>query len=320
MKVFQLIFPSFLIKQARYFYIILMLGSSSCSKLICDEFPPFEPVPAINAILVPGRNVNVHVSQVEAIDDTPPLHINEALITLYRNGDSVAEMPLFRSGLYYSHEPIRAGEIYSCSIRIDGFPDLYCKDSIPSNTRVRITDYTNTAKVNEEGGYNAGVTIEFQDDPTTEDYYEVIIDKRTEYSRYSVYAFDETSEVLLNEGLEPYFTESLVFSDELMEESNISMTLDFEGTNNRKCYYNDSCVFKVFEHALIVELRHVSREYYMFKKDFYFYEKNLYTQFTEGTSTAFSLYSNIENGLGIFAGFTASVDSIWVPDAIIPAK
>ena len=164
MKVFQLIFPSFLIKQARYFYIILMLGSSSCSMLISDEFPPFEPVPVINAILVPGRNVNVHVSQVETIDDTPPLHINEALITLYRNGDSVAEMPLFRSGLYYSHEPVRAGEIYSCSIRIDGFPDLYCKDSIPSNTRVRITDYTNTAKVNEEGGYNAGVTIEFQDE------------------------------------------------------------------------------------------------------------------------------------------------------------
>ncbi|RLD48473.1 MAG: hypothetical protein DRI97_18880 [Bacteroidetes bacterium] len=320
MKAFQLIFSRFLFKQARVFYIILLLGSSSCSKLISDEFPPFEPVPAINAILVPGRNVNVHVSRVETIEDTPPLHINDALITLYRNGDSVTEMPLYGSGLYYSHEPVRGGEVYSCSIRIEGFPDLYCMDSIPSNTSVRIIGHTNTAKINEEGGYNEGVTIEFQDDPDTEDYYEVIIDKRRDWGRYSVYAFDETSEVLLNEGLEPYFTESLVFSDEMMEETNISMTLDFEGANNRHCYSRDSCVYSVYEHAIIVELRHVSREYYMFKKDFYFYEKNLFTQFSEGNSTAFSIYSNIENGMGIFAGYTASIDSIWVPDASIPAK
>ena len=148
----------------------------------------------------------------------------------------------------------------------------------------------------------------------------MIIDKRRNLVRYSVSAFDETSEVLLNEGLEPYSTESLVFSDKMMEESNISMTLDFEGAHGPHCYYRDSCVFKVYEHAVIVELRHISREYYMFKKDFYFYEKNLYPQFTEGTASAFSLYSNIENGMGIFAGYTASVDSIWVPDARIPAK
>ena len=105
-----------------------------------------------------------------------------------------------------------------------------------------------------------------------------------------------------------------------MEESNISTTLDFEGANSQYCYSWDSCVYEVYEHAVIVELRHISREYYMFKKDFYFYEKNLYPQFTEGTASAFSIYSNIENGMGIFAGYTVSVDSIWVPDAIIPAK
>lgn len=320
MEVYQHRISELLVNLAKAFCFIFLLVSISCSKLISDEFSPFEPVPAINGILVAGRNVNVHVSQVETIDSTRLRYIDDALITLFKNGIAVAEMPLYEYGLYYSHEPVRAGEIYSCSITIDGFPDMFCTDSIPSHTTVRITDHTNTAKINEEGGYQEGITIEFQDDPNTEDYYEVIIDKRKDYGSYPVYAFNETSEVLLNEGLEPYSTESLVFSDKMMEESNISMTLDFEGTNNRKCYYRDSCVYKVYEHAVIVELRHISREYYRFKKDFYFYEKNLYPQFTEGTASAFSLYSNIENGMGIFAGYTASVDSIWVPDARIPAK
>lgn len=312
--------PHHLLKLGLPVFLLLFLFISACSKLISDEFPPFEPVPAVNGILVAGRSVNVHISQVEKIDSTPLRYIDDALITLFKNGIAVADMPLYEYGLYYSHEPVRPGEIYSCSIRIDGFPDLYCMDSIPSYTTVQITDHTNTAKINEEGGYNEGITFEFQDDPNTEDYYEVIVDKRRDWGSYSVYAFNETSKVLLNEGLEPYFYESLVFSDEMMEESNISMTLDFEGANNRHCYYRDSCVFTESEHTVIVKLRHISREYYRFKKDFYFYEKNLYPQFTEGTASAFSIYSNIENGMGIFAGYTVSVDSIWVPDAIIPAK
>lgn len=299
---------------------VFLLSSASCSKLISDEFSPFEPVPAINGILVAGRNVNVHVSQVETIDNTNLQYINDAMITLFKNGTAVTEMPLYEYGLYYSHEIVRPGEVYSCSIRIDGFPDLFCVDSIPSRTQVRITGHTSTAKINEEGGYNEGITFEFQDDPDAEDYYEVIVDKRESWGRTSSYAFDETSKVLLNEGLEPYTTESVVFSDKLMEGSAISMTLDFEGANNRHCYYRDSCVFKDYEHTVIVELRHVSREYYRFKKDFYFYEKNLYPQIIEGSASAFTMYSNIENGMGIFAGYTVSVDSIWVPDVRIPVK
>lgn len=304
---------------------LTMLVATSCSKMISDEFPPSEPIPAVNAILAAGQNVNLHLSRVEQIDDTPLQYINNALVTLYKNDTAVAVMPFFEYGLYYSHEVVRPGEIYSCSIRIDGFPDLYCIDSIPLHTSVDITDHNNTAKIDEEGGYMQGVTVEFQDDPDTEDYYELIIEKRYPPStfnkgKYKLYAFDETSEILLNEGLEPYSTESLVFSDMMMEEPTISMSLNYGSGSNLHCYYNDSCVVKVYEHTIIVELRHISREYYRFKKDFYFYEKNLFPQFTEGTSTAFSLYSNIENGMGIFAGYTVSVDSVWVPDARIRIK
>jgi hypothetical protein len=75
------------------------------------------PFPAVNGILVAGQNVNIHVSQEEQIDDTPLRYIDNALITLFKNEIAVAEMPLFEYGLYYSHEIVRSGEIYGCSIR-----------------------------------------------------------------------------------------------------------------------------------------------------------------------------------------------------------
>lgn len=98
-----------------------------------------------------------------------------------------------------------------------------------------------------------------------------------------------------------------------MEDSLITMNLDFNYGRARACW-GDSCVQIVYEHTLILELRHVSHEYYKFKKHFYLYEKNRYPFFVEGTATAFSIYSNVENGLGIMAGYACHIDSIFVEE------
>ncbi len=65
---------------------------------------------------------------------------------------------------------------------------------------------------------------------------------------------------------------------------------------------------------MILEFRHVSRDYYHYKKHFYLYEKNRYPFFVEGTTTGFPIYSNIENGMGIMAGYAWSIDSIFVEE------
>jgi hypothetical protein len=65
---------------------------------------------------------------------------------------------------------------------------------------------------------------------------------------------------------------------------------------------------------VIVELRHISKEYYMFKKSVYFYENSRYADFIEGTATVYPIYSNVENGLGIMASYASSCDSIFVEE------
>jgi len=46
----------------------------------------------------------------------------------------------------------------------------------------------------------------------------------------------------------------------------------------------------------------------------YFYENSSYSDFIEGTATVYPIYSNVENGLGILASYSSSVDSIFVEE------
>lgn len=289
----------------------------ACTQLISDEFPEFEPVPVVNSILVAGRPITFHVSLAEKIDSTSLTLVDNAVLTLSEGAGGSEVLTPVGDGFYSSGRIAMPGEIYSCLIHLDGYEDLYACDTVPEKTEVKITGQTNRARQNEEGIFMEGIELEFCDDPGTRDYYEVVLYRRKYRFTSQSYLFNENSEILLNEGLEPYSTETLVFSDELMEDSLVHLKLDFGYDWNRACW-NDSCVQVVYEHTLILELRHVSREYYRYKKQFYLYEESRYPFFVEGTATAISIYSNVVNGMGIVAGYACSMDSLFVEEERIP--
>lgn len=289
----------------------------SCSKLISDEFPAYDPVPTLNAILVGGKPFQAQLSLAQKIDNTDINYLKEGTILI--SGPTVPDFELLHryNGIYASNRIASPGESYLCEVVVDDFEPLYASDTVPKLTDVEIIWHSNQSRLNEEGFYIEGVEIEFKDDPLTEDFYEVVIFTREYDYIHNNYAFNENEPILLNEGLEPFTTETLVFSDELMEGSLVSMKLDFNNGTQIRCR-DDSCVQFFNEHTLIVELRHVSRAYYYFKKSYYIYEKTRYPMFVEGVTTATSVYSNVVNGHGIFASYTASVDSLLVEEEQIP--
>lgn len=296
-------------------FFILLSAASACSKLISDEFPDFETVPAVNSILVAGEPVTFQVSLAEKIDTTFLTMKDNAAILLSDNSGRSATINPRGDGFYISDMMAIPGVSYECSIKLDGYPEMHARDTVPMITEVLITGQTNQARFDEEGNYMEGIEFEFRDDPATEDYYEVALYRREKFGSWNEYPFNEACDILLNEGLEPFSTETLVFSDQLMKDSLMTMNLNFGPTNtHHSCMGKDSC-FQIFsEHTLILEFRHVSREYYHYKKHFYLYVKNRYPYFVEGTATAFSFYSNIENGMGIMASYARSIDSIFVEE------
>lgn len=297
--------------------IFLILIISACTKLISYEFPEFEPVPAVNSILVAGEPIKFHVSLAEKIDSTSLTLVNNAVLTLSGGAGGSEVLTPIGDGFYISERIAMPGEIYACLIQLEGYDELYACDTVPEITEVKITGQTNRARQDEEGWFMEGIEFEFNDNPSSRDFYEVVL-YRTRYGYLNnAYPFNENSEILLNEGLEPYTTETLVFRDQLITDSLVTMSLDFGYGKSTRCW-DDSCVQYVAEHTLILELRHISQEYYRFKKHYYLYEKNRYPFFVEGTATAISLYSNIENGLGIMAGYAYSIDSMFVEEETFP--
>lgn len=303
------------------FQLFIALGLASCSTLISDEFPDYDPEPALSSIVIAGQPLEAHLSFAEKIDSTPLLGNGDAAV-YYRSGDNAAiTMTGNDSGLYYTDYIPGPGEIVELTAIMPGFADVSATDTIPSTVQVAITDYTNRARYTEDGYLMEGLTIRFSDDPEKEDYYELLISREKDDLTYYQYAFNDRLDILLNEGIDPYSTKSLLFSDVLFKDEIVEMSVDFRSnriSSTTRCHGVDSCYHIYEADTLTAELRHVSESYYRYKKQFFLYEKNREVSFVEGTAISISNFSNVTNGRGIVASYAWSTDSLIVPvDSIL---
>ena len=251
----------------RKFFILFLLSAqlilSSCIELVSDDFPDYEAVPSLNCILVSGDRLSLQISKAEKISSDDLSLVNNANVQVEQGGSGSFTLDYQGKGLYTSNILVEPRSPYQIQVVIDGYPELYASDSVPAPCGISILNQTNTAKLNEDGFYMAGVELEFNDDPMTKDYYEIIIYKRREDYIFPSPAFNEQNKIRLNEGFEPYTNESLVFSDELIEEEYINMNLIY-GADYNSGSSGGIRHQTISEHMLIAELRHISKAYYMF--------------------------------------------------------
>jgi hypothetical protein len=296
--------------------LLVAMVLTSCSTLISDEFPDYEKEPVLNSIIVAGQPVEAHLSFAEKIDSTR-LPGNGDAAVYFRSGEAgMQAMTGNDSGLYSTGYIPGSGEIVELNATVDGFGEISAVDTIPAAVQVAITDHTHRARYTEDGYVRAGMTIQFSDDPRTDDYYELLIKRRRRGQIYNLHAFNDRLDILLNEGIDPYSTKSLLFSDVLFMDDVVEMSVDFSSNRNSsstRCYGVDSCYHFFDTDTLYAELRHVSETYYHYKKQFYLYEKTRNLEFIEGTATTISNFSNVRNGRGIVAAYAFSIDSLLVP-------
>jgi len=305
------------IKSATFFLLILSTLSvlfllGGCIDLVRDSFPPIKEVPVLNSIVVMDSTIDVYVSKMIGLDTSTIPNINNAQISLFKDDVFLEIIPLSDSGQYNSNSIAQANSKYSCVVNIPGFSELYCEDSIPSQLSVNITGHTNKAGFNEEGAYYPSISFTFKDNPATTDYYEVLLLEKMKYNRYyAISAFNESYDFLLNEGFEPYSTATLLFSDELINPELDYLTLNYSMGSSVSCY-GGQCKQSIDEHTIVLEVRKVSHEYYRYMKHFYMYEKGRYGELIEGVVSPFQMYTNVENGKGIFASYSLAIDSIHI--------
>jgi hypothetical protein len=307
-----------------YLLIITILGINSCSTKIELDIPESPEQIAVQGILLPDSLIYVGITKTQPISNNNPfLSVNDASVELWSNGAFIEYLTHWNNGIYKSSVFAQPSANYEIFVNVPGFEMIYASTSIPEN--VTITSGTikpDSYYDSQQMDYVSEVEISFNDPPQEKNYYQItfysyqfksimydyetggfIVIDSTKTNFTELDYLNSQDPVIINEGdlefyQDPAGIKSLVFSDDLLKnDSTISFLVG-----------GITCIGCLGQMPVVV-LRSISPDYYKFQKSLIrqAYNQGLRNFFIDElfyTINPNDLYTNIENGLGIFSGYS----------------
>ena len=304
--------------------IILLLFTQivivGCRKSVNNyEHPIFAPRPTLNAVLQEGQPVWAQISFAQCLDSVHPMPCSDAEVLLYVDGQFVEKLEHSRGGIYTGETVAEVLHEYSCKVVVSGYDTLFAQTEIPEKPVVAHVGILENATVNDEGNPCAAVLVTFYNDPNRKTYYKANIDASFKYyygdgSYGLVTSHVDTSintddPVLLNEG-----SSRLLFSNEIIQDT--IYTLKVNTRINGYGFSGQSTGVYTRSGYVVVSMHGVSESAYRYLRSQNAYEEpDAYTNLFLGVITPINLYSNVENGLGLFAAIAPmTCDTVFIED------
>jgi hypothetical protein len=289
------------------FATLLLAG---CYEKVDWDAPPFESKPVMNSILFPGKTVKVHVSLAVPFGANKSIIVEDAEVNLFVDGVFAETLVYHGEGYYQSELVAEIEKEYVCQVHVDKFPVVRGSTIIPKPVKILGFEHINIAGIDEEALTYPAVKITFENNPSVFTCHEVIINILRTFSGVPTWRraaiLDNIDPVLLNEGLP-----ITLFSNEIIENDSYTMTVNYYTSH----YSRDRGPLITHLYPVQVELRTLSNSYYHYTRQLFLYEYNNDEPFFSGTVlTPFTLYSNIENGYGIFTSYSSVTSSIIYPE------
>jgi hypothetical protein len=290
-----------------YTFILLfsIIALFSCRKLVQSDFPDFKQVPAVNSFLKADSTITVHVSLASKLDTSELKGLDSATVRLYID-DVFNEFLTPDGNGFFSSKTIAKPLIkYTCEVDIPGYATVSCNNTIPQPVHLRDIVHISVAGKDPEGMTYPAVKFTFSNNPNEKLYYEARI-RLIEYGLEQIAdMYSIIDPVLLNEGLP-----LSVFSNERISDTAYTMTLNY--TTGSATSSNGGPNHSVL-YPFILEVRSVSYDYYQFARQKYLYDTGRFPEFGLSSNQAFQLYSNVNNGYGIFAGYSSVISDTITP-------
>lgn len=289
---------------------LVLVSITSCTKVVDIDLPDHDSKLVINSLFTRGERININIGRSASINSGIPPGIYDSDINIYRESNLVESVRTSDSIYSTSFGPVENGN-YSIEVSSPGFETVRASDSMPTKTVLSNLEYTDKEWVNDWGEEFKLLKLSFIDSDENHNYYEIKLLKRylTKNYRTSEYYYrterlgiDGTPDPILEEAWQ-YFNETggLVFDDTKFNTMQCNLEIFIEVPNNG-----------ADEYEIIVELRSLSENYYNYKKQLGIYLKTVYEDILEGNSEPINLYSNIENGYGIFAGYMSDIQHFTI--------
>jgi hypothetical protein len=307
---------------------------TSCGKeqVIKIEIPEKPPSLVVNSTLVPynlpiPQYLGVELSSSTSIFDTiNPSPVKNAFVLLFKNNnfvdtlqyDSINKMyPLGYNKPFAGPLP---GDTYEINIIAEGFRPISAKTTIPEKVEIIDFKIIPVGFIDDLGGAWSEIILTFKDPSEEPNFYEIVVggidfDPKGYFSLFSYEKF------ITQEGYYPSplridlkKPQYLLFNDR-----------SFDGEEKTISIYYYPPQFMQYEryvsrHLGNIQLKNVTEEYYLFKTS---YLQGLYNQKENalyGMGEPMNVFTNIENGYGVFAGYNDHIVQFAVQETLISTK
>lgn len=278
----------------------------SCETVVDIDLPDNSDKIVVNAVINPDSLILVEVvSTISAVSTNYEYNpIDNATVQIYRDNELIEILPHRKVGFYESasHKAV-PGATYRIEVESPGYQGVSAVMTMPNILNSGLTvqlDTTNQISNFEAGGEKRyDLEIEFND-PPGENYYQLIPLVTEQYEYYN----SETDEIETFTQISQYggfwnTDDPLIEEDQDYDNSFVFKDVSFEGKTKKMVLkgglYNANNVY-----SITLVMRNIS-------KSFYDYQRSKSLQFwNDGDPFAepVPVFNNIENGYGIFAGYT----------------
>ena len=314
-----------------------MWGAVACETVVDVDIPRESSKLVVNSVIGTDQPVSAQVSLSKSVLDNSNLpYVTGAEVVLLEEGTVVAtleeDVNAVSSGIYTSSFSPVSGKNYTLQVSKSGYEPVEASTHIPSPIPIQAVSYDTTIYTS---SYQDGdsvivnrvvdideIRLTFSDPPGEKNYYEItVLQYYTEY----VYQYDEEGYVLYDslynpividslprfstlyltsndpvlsggddflEGSDSFYGDAFTFSDDIINGKSYTFRFQPDGG-----YFNN----RSDENRYVIVLRTISEEQYLYFSSVQLQNEAYGNPFAEPTQ----VYNNIENGFGIFAGYSS---------------
>ncbi|NLU39739.1 MAG: DUF4249 domain-containing protein [Bacteroidales bacterium] len=294
--------------------VFLLLTFASCIKEVDFNVGNVPQRLVINSVMEAYNPITVNVSGLQSILDTSLLFINNANVIIEEEGGNTDTLDYTSNGDYVSSIVSMPGRIYRLVVEASGYPTVFSCDTVPLRVNIKYASKKESVTLDEEGSPHNDFSVTFSPIEDKINYYELFFmnQRRNEDLNYN---FDfEASAVSIDpliqaSGTADYNSITYLFSDATVSESEYTIAMKMINYITGGGEYAKPIITgTVRVHAAV--LRTVSKAYYdyrcswekhqCYKNDSTKIEDIIYVPLIGEPE---EMYSNIENGLGVFVAY-----------------
>tara|TARA_Y100000385_G_scaffold243928_1_gene261692 strand:+ start:1042 stop:1959 length:918 start_codon:yes stop_codon:yes gene_type:complete len=293
-----------------FFIIIISLIYVSCEKIIPFEGDITIPKLVINSIFESDSSFKVHVSSSRSVIDTASFkNINDAVVSIKNeNGNIIETLSHSQNGFYVGQKKPVENQIYNLEVDHLNYTNISASDSLPIPISINYLDTITVIEPNNENRLQ--INLNFTDPANSQNFYLVetyvvrasllitINQDTLEYELDTIRQRMILSDVVFqNNGFKSRDEQGL-FTDLLFngQDKNLEIKIpplkkDYVFEENGK-FYSEKTL------SLALYLHNISKSYYYYRTSLELYVDASRNPFSQPVQ----VFSNINNGFGIFAG------------------